>query len=161
MGDGLDAMLRNAIHAKAPANLEQTAEQRAAEYDGPNLRAAEEARETKREQVIAEYRLKFLDGPVLVLQFLKMNIQFDPRNLQPLENYGTVYPNMRISDEWGILEVKNGALMKPDWSAVTVVAPSAVSGNKLAGDGWTLQLNPGWKVVPAERKGDYKLQANP
>jgi len=122
-GNGFDAMLRNAIHAGVPSNLEQTAQQQAAQYDGPKLYAAEEARETKRQQVIAAYRLKFLDGPVLILQFLKMKVQFDPRNLQPLGSYGTVYPNMRISDEWGILEAKNGALMKPDWSAVTVAAP--------------------------------------
>ena len=155
-GDGFDAMLRNAIHAEVPSNLEQVAEERAAQYDGPILRAAEEARETKRQQLIAEYRLKFIDGPVLILQFLKMNIQFDPRNLQPLESYGTVYPNMRISDKWGILEVKNGALMKPDWSAVTVVAPSVFSANSLKGDGWTLELNAG--MEGCSRRTKRRLQ---
>jgi hypothetical protein len=86
-----------------------------------------------------------------------MRVQFDPRNLQPLENAGTVYPNMRISDDWGILDAKNGALMKPDWSAVIVVATSAITGSTIKGDGWTLELKPGWKIVPGARKGDFIL----
>jgi len=55
-----------------------------------------------------------------------MHVQFDPRDLQPLEKAGTVYPTLRISDDWGVLEAKSGALMKPDWSAVIVVAPPSV-----------------------------------
>jgi hypothetical protein len=121
--EGFGVLLRNALHMSVPANLQQVAEQRAAQYDGPALRAAEQAREVKRQQVIALYRAQFLDGPVLMLPFRHMHIQFDPRNLQPLENAGTVYPNMHISDDWGILDAKNGAMMKSDWSAVILVAP--------------------------------------
>jgi hypothetical protein len=88
-----------------------------------------------------------------------MHVQFDPRNLQPLGDAGTVYPNLRISDDWGILEAKNGALMKPDWSAVIVVSPSASTGSSLVGDGWTLELKPGWKIVRGIRKGDFILES--
>lgn len=88
-----------------------------------------------------------------------MHVQFDPRNLQPLGDAGTVYPNLRISDDWGILDAMNGALMKPDWSAVIVVAPSASTGSSLKGDGWTLELKPRWKIVPGTRKGDFTLVA--
>lgn len=84
------------------------------------------------------------------------NAQLDTL-LQPLDKAGTVYPNMRISDDWGILEAKNGALMKSDWSAVIVTAPSVVTGTSLNGDGWTLKLDTGWKIVPDVRKGDFRL----
>jgi hypothetical protein len=47
--------------------------------------------------------------------------------------------------------------MKPDWSAVIVVAPSVSAGSSLKGDGWTLELKPGWKIVPGARKGDFML----
>lgn len=86
-----------------------------------------------------------------------MHVQFDPRDLQPLEKAGTVYPTLRISDDWGVLEAKSGALMKPDWSAVIVVAPPISAGSSLKGDGWTLDLKPGWKIVPGTRKGDWIL----
>ena len=96
---------------------------------------------------------------MLTLQFRHMHVQFDPRNLQPLGDAGTVYPNLRISDDWGILDAKNGALMKPDWSAVIVGAPSASIGSSLAGDGWALELKPGWKIVRGIRKGDFILES--
>jgi hypothetical protein len=30
----------------------------------------------------------------------------------------------------------------------------------IQGDGWTLELNPGWTLIPGERKGDYRLGKN-
>jgi hypothetical protein len=154
---GLGALLQNALHIALPANLQLAAERRATQYDGTTLRAAETERETRRRQIVAVYHARFIDGPVLTLPFRNMHVQFDPRNLQPLGDAGTVYPNLRISDDWGILDAKNGALMKPDWSAVIVVAPSASTGSSLKGDGWTLGLKPGWKIVVGTRKGDFIL----
>ena len=51
--------------------------------------------------------------------------------------------------------------MMPDWSAVIVVAPSASTGSSLAGDGWTLELKSGWKIVRGIRKGDFMLESGP
>lgn len=158
-GQGFDVLLRNALHITVPVNLQLAAQRRATQYDGTTLRAAETERETTRQRIVAGYRARFVDGPVLALQFRHMHVQFDPRNLQPLGDAGTVYPNLRISDDWGILDTKNGALMKPDWSAVIVVAPPASTGSSLKGDGWTLELKPGWKIVPGTRKGDFTLLA--
>jgi hypothetical protein len=156
-GDSFGILLGNALHNVLPANLHQAAEQQAKMYDGETLRAAELERDAKLQQTMARYRAQFLDGPVLTLPFRHMHMQFDPRNLQPLDKAGTVYPTMRITDEWGILTAKNGALMKSDWSAVIVVAPAVSEGSNLMGDGWTLELKPGWKIVPDARKGDFIL----
>jgi hypothetical protein len=154
---GFGALLRNALHIALPGNLQLAVERRATQYDGTTLRAAETERETRRQQIVADYHARFIDGPVLTLQFRNMHVQFDPRNLQPLGDAGTVYPNLRISDDWGVLDAKNGALIKPDWSAVIVVAPLASTGSSLKGDGWTLELKPGWKIVLSTRKGDFTL----
>ena len=157
IGDGYETLLAAALHIHLPGDLQQTAEQQAALYDGAVLRASELERDRKRQQILAQYRAKFVEGPILTLPFKNMHVQFDPRNLQPLENAGTVYPNMRITDDWGILTATNGALMKSDWSAVIVAAPDASEGSSLKGDGWTLELKSGWKIVPAARKGDFIL----
>jgi hypothetical protein len=45
---------------------------------------------------------------------------------------GTVYPTVRITDKWGILEVYAGALMSPDWKQVTVAAPADPSAQPFA-----------------------------
>lgn len=156
---GLGDLLQRALQTSLPPNLQQAAAQAATQYDGPALKAAEIERDVKRQQVIAQYRAKLIDGPVLILTFRKMHVQFDPRNLQPLGNAGTVYPTMRITDSWGVLEASNGALMKPDWSAVIVRAPVAPNGTSIKGDGWTLELKPGWKLVPGPRQGDLILES--
>jgi hypothetical protein len=160
-GDGLDVLLARAIHAAPMANSEQLAAARATKYDGATLHAAEARRETTRQEMLASNRAKFIDGPVLTLEFRHMNVQFNPSNLQPLGDAGTVYPTIRVTDDWGVIEGKNGALMKPDWSALVVAAPSSTAGSSIAGDGWTLELKPGWTIVPDARSGDFSLSPPP
>jgi len=36
----------------------------------------------------------------------------------PIENKGTVYPNIRVTDKWGILSVDSGALMSINWDKI-------------------------------------------
>jgi len=47
------------------------------------------------------------------------------------------------------------ALIANNWSKVIVPAPRDPNVRPLAGDGWTLNLNPGWELRAAKRKGDY------
>jgi hypothetical protein len=155
-GGSFDAMLGRALNVKAEQRGEQLAV-RAAKYDAATLHAAEIERDLKRQQQLALNRRKFVEGPVLTLRFRHMNVQFNPQNLQPLGDAGTVYPTIRVTDDWGVIEGTNGALMKPDWSALVVPAPASTSGSSIAGDGWTLELKPGWKIVPDLRPGDYTL----
>lgn len=152
-----DSALQKALGLETAGNVQQQADLRAADYDGAALRASETERDKKRQALIAQNRKKFIDGPVLLLPFQHMKVQFNPSNLQPLGEHGTVYPTMRISDDWGVLEANEGALMKSDWSAVTVVAPAAATGSSLKGAGWTLELKPGWRLAPGSRKGDWIL----
>jgi hypothetical protein len=156
-GDGFDVMLGRALRVATADGGEQLAPSRASKYDGGALHAAEADRDAKRQKVLALDRGKFVDGPVLTLAFRHMNVQFNPQNLQPLGDAGTVYPTIRVTDDWGVIEGKNGALMKPDWSALVVPAPASPVGSSIAGDGWTLELKPGWRIVPGARSGDYTL----
>ena len=91
--------------------------------------------------------------------FLNMRISFDPSNLIPLDDMGTVYPNLRISDEWGILTVENGALVKSDWSGVVLEAPQTVAERRAVGDGWTLELADAWMLVASDDL--YELERSP
>lgn len=78
----------------------------------------------------------------------------------PLAGAGTVYPTLRVSDVWGILEVTRGALLASDGRTVTKIyvgAPSDTQARPLKGDGWTLQLKGGWQLAPGARQGDLIL----
>lgn len=159
-GPSLSDLLGKAAHISLPPKIAAAAAKRAPAYDGVVLRSAEAGREKKRQAILAVNRAKFVEGPVLEIPLHHTNIQFNPQNLQPLDKLGTVYPTMRVSADWGVLEVQNGALLKPDWSAVRVAAPATL-GAPLGGDGWTLELKSNWKIVPAARKGDFTLVEAP
>lgn len=137
-----------------PADKLQAA---AARYDGAALHAAEQARERARLERLRTDRARFIEGRVARLPLVHMKVQFDPRTLQPLDDVGTVYPTLRISDDWGVLEASEGALLLADWSAVIVVAPEGDT-PPVSGPGWTLELAPGWHMVPADRPGDWTLR---
>jgi hypothetical protein len=146
----------------APARVdEKGAEARARVYGFEELAAAELRREEGRRRVVADYRARLVEGPVLFLPLRGMSMSFDPGNLVPLEGLGTVYPNIRVVDAWGVLNVKGGgALLSKGFDGVTVPAPSDVSARTLGGEGWTLELKDGWSLAPGARRGDFVVRRN-
>lgn len=65
--DDLGEMLRAKRSIQIPKNLKQGAEGRAANYGGEALIASENDRAARRAQLLATYRRKFIEGPVLAL----------------------------------------------------------------------------------------------
>jgi hypothetical protein len=144
---------------KLPDKIEAAANDRAKKYRSVELAAAEDRREHARRDLVKDYRARLVDGPVLVIPLLKMNMQFDPGNLVPLDSLGTVYPNIRIVDDWGILTVsKGGALLSADFSRIAVPAPKSTAGKPIEGDGWKLELKSGWTILSADRRGDFAVR---
>lgn len=157
-GANLAGLLRDAARIDVAVD-DASVEAAAKDYDGTNLLAKETVRERARQMQLQANRSRFVEGPVLVLDLVHMNVQFDPRSLQPLDDVGTVYPTLRISDDWGVLEARQGALLRADWSAVVIAVEQGTTEAPLRGEGWTLTLNPGWTLVPDARDGDWKLQS--
>jgi len=155
--DDFGPILQQAYSIEMSQDLKSEAESRSQSYDGASLLALETERERRRREMRSGYHQRLVDGPVLILPNLDMNVRFDPRNLLPLGDFGTVYPTVRVTAKWGMLEASNGALIAPDWRDVRVAAPADPQLLPLSGDGWTLELNEGWELVPAERTGDYTV----
>jgi hypothetical protein len=160
-GDELGVLLLTALKIGGVADSPSQLGKRAARYGGDVLLKAEIARDARRREAAKRNRARFVEGPVLVLGFQHMNIQFDPRSLEPLEGAGTVYATMRVTDDWGVLEVKEGALLKPDRSAVIVPAPAGAPAGNLEAAGFVLALNAGWRLVPGARAGDWTVARGP
>ena len=157
--DDVGRLLRKALSITLPDDLKAEAHRRAGRYDADRLIVAETAREEARQGRLREYRARLVNRPVLVIPLHQMNIQFDPRNLEPLGELGTVYPTMRISDIWGILTVSGGgALLNPRWTSVQVSAPRDPDLRPLRGIGWTLELEDGWQLRGGKREDDYVLK---
>ncbi|HEX8293780.1 MAG TPA: hypothetical protein VF570_18595 [Pyrinomonadaceae bacterium] len=157
--DDLAELLRSSLGLPPPPHGEAEATGRARAYGGEELMAAERVREGQRLQSVAGYRARLVEGPVLSIPLRSMRMSFDPGNLVPLEGLGTVYPNIRVADVWGVLTVsRGGALLNKTYSGISVAAPADPALLPLRGDGWTLELNEGWKLAPGGRAGDFVVK---
>ena len=121
-------------------------------YHFSQIKAFEQNRADQKQAQIAKYKTQFLGSPTLSLPFYHMKISFDYRLLVPLEEEGTVYPNLTVIDDWGQLQVNNGALITQNWSKVIVSVPTQITPDSLKGDGWTLFLNEGWFIEQNEEQ---------
>ena len=126
------------------------------DYNYQNIIEEEQERENQRIAKIEAYKKTFIESPTLKLAFRNMNVSFDPRNITPLEDLGTVYPTLRITDDWGILTVERGALLSADWSNVVVSQPTKITDDLVEGEGWKLELADGWSV--SKTGGNYHLK---
>ncbi len=146
-------MIGKYYHIKAiPENIDAEVNKRSGRYDGARITASENLKYAEHQKLEKQYIDVFTVKPVLTIVLKKMNIGFNPNNLFDLGTYGTVYPTMTITDTWGELNVTSGegALMK-DWQVVYLPLKkdmTLTNGKTVEGDGWKLNLVPGWKIIP-------------
>ena len=158
-GDDLAQLLFTRVRVKLPQQVAAAAEEHASHYGGAELAKAEEIREKNARELIASYRARLVDGPVLTIPLRQMNMQFNPGNLVALESLGTIYPDIRIVDVWGVLTVtQGGALMSSDFTRIAVPAPQTTEGSLIEGHGWKLELKAGWRIAADERPDSFVVQ---
>jgi len=134
-------------HIEIPSNIEQKVNDIKTEYRYNDILQVENAREQKQKEILAKMDVMFKENPVLIIPFQNMNIGFNPGNIIPYREMGTFYPNARITDDWGILEIEKGAIITPNWSAVIVSKPNQNSQKSITGNGWTLEINEKWEMI--------------
>jgi hypothetical protein len=150
----LSALLASTLSPHAAVS----ADERAPLYGAVAIRISEAERAQKTEAAKARYRARLVEGPTLMLPGGKhFAFSFNPSTLVSLGGANTVYPTFHATAEWGTLDVKDGVLVPTDFSSATVAAPKDIVGPHLEGPGWTLDLAPGWSVVPGARAGSYSV----
>ncbi|MDQ7816913.1 MAG: hypothetical protein RDU14_07775 [Melioribacteraceae bacterium] len=120
-----------------------------------NIQAIQEY-ECNREALYLEkinyYKHFFFNESMLSIRLKNMNISFSPSNIFQIDTLGTLYPNLRIIDYWGILEVDSiGALISPKWDKVIISGPKAITDTLIQGVGWRIFPKPGWHI----KRKDY------
>jgi hypothetical protein len=142
-----------------PSRAAESAEARASVYGAAALRISETDRAKKADEEKARWRALLVDGPTLLLPKAgAFAFSFNPSTLVSLGDAGTVYPTFHVVSGWGVLDVKAGALVPTDFTRATVAAPKQTKGPRIEGPGWTLDLAPGWSIVPASKPGSFTVQ---
>jgi hypothetical protein len=121
---------------------------RAAAYDGAALHAEEETRAKEQAAKVARYRARLVDGPVIEISMESAQYGFDPYTLVPLGDDGTGYPSLEVSGPWGTISTESGARADFKRNALFFSAE----------DRSRLKLNPGWRVGPGARPGDFVIR---
>lgn len=134
---------------------------RAQLYGYSAVAAAEQERDERHRAYLAELKSKFLDGRTLDFPSAPdMTRNFNPQTLVPFPPHGTYYPTGTFSAKWGKLVVEfGGALVAPDNMSVRVPGPLDPDARPVHGAGWTLRLEPGWTIQPAQRPGSFAVVA--
>jgi hypothetical protein len=141
-----------------PSGLRPYTLRKAGKYNGKLISEEETVRDEKIKKQAALYTRLFIDSPHVELPLIKMNMSFDYTRMMPLETSGTVYPQIRITDEWGVLEAENGAMISADWRKAIVSKPVMIEGNTAKGDGWKLELKEGYVLVPSGSGNGYLVK---
>ena len=148
-----------------PRKDRERAERRAVAYGVETVRDEEAKRAARLALDRARYRKELVEGAVLVLELPTRMLMFNPNTVLALGDAGNVYPEATLMGPWGRLTLEEGAaLTTPDRDRAWVRAPAAIEANGegiVEGPGWTLELESGWHLAPAARKGDFELAQGP
>ena len=125
------------------------------EYGYTLIVAEENAREEQFNQQFAKYRQQFIDTIHIEIPLISMSMSFDYTQQFSMDTLGMVYPSIRITDRWGILEAEKGVLINPGWNQANISYPLEFNGNKISGDGWILELAEGYSLEKDEEKGFF------
>ncbi|MDE1156587.1 MAG: hypothetical protein PW735_12775 [Acidobacteriaceae bacterium] len=143
-----------------PHLTEEEVKSRAIKYGYAAVLLQETDHAKQSEEVHARYSKLLVSGPTLSLPILSaFHYSFNPNELIPLGNEGMVYPTLQASDEWGTIEVSQGALVSHPKHLIHVAAPGSptAADGKISGPGWVLTLAPGWKLE-ATTNGSFELK---
>jgi len=144
------------FNVSIPENLKDSVFQIRDDYNYSIIYDFEIERDKKKKELLAILDNKFQENPILVIPFQNMNISYNPSNLIPYRDLGTVYPNLRITDNWGILTAEKGALVGKNWGEVIISEPTKITDKLIEGVGWKLELNSDWKLIKI--KENYTLK---
>lgn len=97
-------MLIATLKFQPPGDVQRLARERAELYGYAAVSSAENEREERHQALLAELRMKSVDGPTLGFPSVpEMNRSFNLQTLVPFPPYGTFYPTGTFTADWGSL----------------------------------------------------------
>lgn len=162
IGAAPDLSQRLATALTAPEANASAAEHRAVTYGVEAVRGEETQRAKRLATERKRYREQLIEEPVLTVELPERRLMYNPNTVVSLGDAGNVYPKSILIGPWGRLTLQEGgALASFDRDRARVAAPRVIEPDDkrtVAGPGWTLTLEPGWRLVPDTRSGDFRME---
>lgn len=149
----LGDMVRKVYNIVLPSVCRDVAGSLAVNYDIESINKEEEKRTAQIKESIVNQASIFTQEPVVFLELESPYFDFEPEDIRSLDSLGTLYNTIRVSDNWGKLNVeKGGCLVSNNLKFLRITAKSFNSDkNHISGDGWHLILNDDWELVPVDQ----------
>jgi hypothetical protein len=137
-----------AYHVAIPVASKELAMAAIGRYEDGRILAQEDAHARLVAGRNARFTRMLVRGPTLTLPLRQFSISFNPQQVYSLPGAGSVYQTLKITDAWGVLTVEypGMALIPSQFKSVTVALQGAPDGSHLTGQGWSLRLNPGYRL---------------
>jgi hypothetical protein len=144
----LQKILQNQLDISLPTDLKLEYEKIKFNYGFDTISVYEVNREIENKRIIVDYIEKLTIKQHLTLKLVNRKIGFNPTNLISVDTLGTIFPNVQIIDDWGILKVqKGGCLLDKLWLSAKINAENiTINKNIITCDNWELVLNEKWKI---------------
>jgi len=150
----LGGLVMELYNIKLPEVCRDVAGSLSLNYDIDKIYKEENLREEEIQEYINKQLSTFVEKPVVYIELESPYFDFEPEDIQPLGPEGTLYKQIRISDNWGKLTVDKrgeGCLMSNNFKFLRVPAKGYnINKNHIEGDGWDLILNNGWEVISVD-----------
>lgn len=145
-------LLQNSYHIQLPPNLPDYCQKAKRSYAFRQIENFESERDSLKRIEQQRYQELFTHH-VLKLPIQKINIKFNPNSLQSVEGLGTIYKEVRIVDEWGILETVNGGclMISDDWKTILLPFADQIEQpqkSSMQTHFWKLELKPDSPITP-------------
>lgn len=154
--------LAAAMQLESAAIAADRARERMFVYGGHEVERQEAERAAERVREQEGYRRRYVDGPVLTLPVDEhFSYSFDPNAVSTMDGVGQVLSTAEVRAGWGTLEVSGGVLLRREERgivAVVVPAPDDPTARPVGGDGWTLTLAEGWRLVETGVSGSWTVR---
>ncbi|GAB4517675.1 MAG: hypothetical protein Tsb004_28040 [Allomuricauda sp.] len=142
---------------KRPRNLEYEVDIVKYDYGFAEIMEAENARELQTQQQMKNFRDLFFKTPTLKFHSDQLSYAINPESVIPLEPEGTIFQNLTITAEWGVLQVNDNYVFigkENDYGILAELLEINKAG--AVGKGWELYLKNGWHVVKGN--SDYLIE---
>jgi hypothetical protein len=150
----LGGLVMELYNIKLPEVCRDVAGSLSLNYDIDKIYKEENLREEEIQEYINKQLSTFVEKPVVYIELESPYFDFEPEDIQPLGPEGTLYKQIRISDNWGKLTVDKrgeGCLMSNNFKFLRVPAKGYnINKNHIEGDGWDLILNNGWEILSVD-----------
>jgi len=145
--------VRQAYNIELPTICRDVAGSLAVNYNIEEINKEEEKRLADINDRILREISTFTEKPVIFFELESPYFDFEPENIHSFDTLGILYSSMRVSDNWGKLDVeKGGCLVSNNFKYLRITAKGfKVDKNHISGEGWNLILNNGWTLVKVDQ----------